>query len=108
MIDAGREADVRPMLCVYVCKTVFGEVKSGSELARCFLQLQVIGKGPDMHGPAVLKVSSVEVKRFWLIPKIKPDSVFLAISLMRTLPADGKVELIRILPLDTYCKAEEA
>lgn len=90
------------LCCVFtVCKTVSGEVKSGSELSCCFLQLQMTGKGPDMQGPAVLRVCSVEVKRFWLIPKIKPDPVFLAISLMRTLPADGKVELIHILPLDT-------
>lgn len=53
------------LCCVFtVCKAVFREVKSGSELACCFLQLQVNGKGPDMHGPAVLKVSSGEVKRF--------------------------------------------
>lgn len=36
-----------------------------------------------------------------LIPKVKPGPVFLTSFLMRTLPADRKVELIHILALGT-------
>jgi len=58
-------------------------------------------KGPDIHGCAVLRISCVQGKRFWLIPKIKPVLALLAVSLMRALPADGKVEPIHTLLLDT-------
>lgn len=95
----------KPMYALWrvfaVCKAVIGKVKPGRELTCCFLQLQVIGKGPDTRGPAAFKVS-----------KILTDSQNKARSriswiqdlqelLMRTLLADGKVELIRGLPLAT-------
>lgn len=41
----------------------FGGDKPGSELACCFLHLELIVEGLDVHGPAVLKVAPIELER---------------------------------------------
>lgn len=45
------------------CLLFFGGDKPGSELACCFLHLELIVEGLDVHGPAVLKVAPIELER---------------------------------------------